>query len=387
MKPEDEPTRSIMDQLLSELFGGNLVILLLALFIILCLFLAIRIVPQSEQHVVERFGRLKSVLGPGINFIVPFLDRVAHKVSILERQLPNASQDAITADNVLVQIDTSVFYRILEPEKTVYRIRDVDGAIATTVAGIVRAEIGKMELDEVQSNRSMLIPTIKASVEDAVDDWGIEVTRAEILDVNLDQATRDAMLQQLNAERERRAAVTRAEGQKRAVELQADGELYAARQAAEARRVEADAEAYATGVVAEAIAKGGLEAVQYNIALEQVKAIGSGGSGAGVADDDRAGGCGRCLRQGVPDAERARLMWSEWWVWGVAAIVLAVGEVLSAVLRAAGFRHRGGRGGADPAGRRAAGGLAGRVAAGAVPGLRGGVADRVAGAEEMAGGL
>jgi regulator of protease activity HflC (stomatin/prohibitin superfamily) len=114
-------------------------------------------VPQSEQHVVERFGRLKSVLGPGINFIVPFLDRVAHKVSILERQLPNASQDAITADNVLVQIDTSVFYRILEPEKTVYRIRDVDGAIATTVAGIVRAEIGKMELDEVQSNRSMLI--------------------------------------------------------------------------------------------------------------------------------------------------------------------------------------------------------------------------------------
>jgi regulator of protease activity HflC (stomatin/prohibitin superfamily) len=195
--------------------------------------------------------------------------------------LPNASQDAITADNVLVQIDTSVFYRILEPEKTVYRIRDVDGAIATTVAGIVRAEIGKMELDEVQSNRSMLIQTIKTSVEDAVDNWGIEVTRAEILDVNLDQATRDAMLQQLNAERERRAAVTRAEGQKRAVELQADGELYAARQEAEARRVAADAEAYATGVVAEAIARGGLEAVQYNIALEQVKAIAQVAQGQG----------------------------------------------------------------------------------------------------------
>ena len=100
-------------------------------------------------------------------------------MSILERQLPNASQDAITADNVLVQIDTSVFYRILQPERTVYRIRDVDAAIATTVAGIVRAEIGKMELDEVQSNRSTLITTIKASVEDAVDNWGIEVTRAE----------------------------------------------------------------------------------------------------------------------------------------------------------------------------------------------------------------
>ncbi|MCU4651490.1 SPFH/Band 7/PHB domain protein [Roseibacterium sp. SDUM158016] len=278
---QDQQTGFDMDQLLSELIGGNLVILLLALFIILCIFLAIRIVPQSEQHVVERFGRLKSVLGPGINFIVPFLDRVAHKVSILERQLPTASQDAITADNVLVQVETSVFYRILEPEKTVYRIRDVDAAIATTVAGIVRAEIGKMELDEVQSNRATLIATIKTSVEDAVDNWGIEVTRAEILDVNLDQATRDAMLQQLNAERERRAAVTRAEGQKRAVELNADAELYAARQGAEARRVEADAEAYATGVVAEAIAKGGLEAVQYNIALEQVKAIAQVAQGQG----------------------------------------------------------------------------------------------------------
>lgn len=263
------------------LLGGNIVLILLAVFLILCVFLGVRIVPQSEQYVVERFGRLKSVLGPGINFIVPFLDRVAHRISILERQLPTASQDAITSDNVLVQVDTSVFYRITEPEKTVYRIRDIDGAIATTVAGIVRAEIGKMELDEVQSNRSALITTIKSSVEDAVDNWGIEVTRAELLDVNLDQATRDAMLQQLNAERERRAAVTRAEGQKRAVELQADGELYAARQQAEARRVEAEAEAYATGVVAEAIAKGGLEAVQYNVALKQVEALGALGQGQG----------------------------------------------------------------------------------------------------------
>ena len=139
-----------------------------------------------------------------------------------------------------------------------------------------------MELDEVQSNRNQLIGQIKAMVETAVNDWGIEVTRAEILDVALDQATRDAMLQQLNAERERRAQVTRAEGQKRDVELQADAELYAARQAAEARRVEADAEAYATNVVAEAIAKGGLEAVQYNIALKQVEGISQIAAGQGT---------------------------------------------------------------------------------------------------------
>lgn len=268
------------DQIIG-LLTQNIVYLAAAIFIVVVIFKGIRIVPQSEKYVVERFGRLHAVLGPGINFIVPFLDVVRHKISILERQLPTASQDAITKDNVLVQVDTSVFYRITEPEKTVYRIRDVDGAISTTVAGIVRAEIGKMDLDEVQSNRAQLISTIKASVEDAVDDWGIEVTRAEILDVNLDQATRDAMLQQLNAERERRAQVTKAEGAKRAVELNADAELYAAEQTAKARRIQAEAEAYATEVVARAIAAHGLEAAQYQVALKQVEALNALGNGAG----------------------------------------------------------------------------------------------------------
>lgn len=270
-----------MEQLISILGGGGIATLVFAIFVIITVYKAVRIVSQSEKHVVERFGRLRTVLGPGINFIVPFLDRVAHQISILERQLPNASQDAITADNVLVQVETSVFYRITEPEKTVYRIRDVDAAIATTVAGIVRAEIGKMELDEVQSNRATLITTIKESVEDAVENWGIEVTRAEILDVNLDQATRDAMLQQLNAERERRAQVTRAEGEKRAVELNADAELYAAEQSAKARRVQADAEGYATGVVAQAIQDNGLEAAQYQVALKQVEALNALGGSQG----------------------------------------------------------------------------------------------------------
>jgi regulator of protease activity HflC (stomatin/prohibitin superfamily) len=268
-------------QVLDELIGGNGVILAFAVFVIISVMLGVRIVPQSEKHVVERFGRLRAVLGPGINFIVPFLDRVAHKVSILERQLPTAHQDAITTDNVLVKVETSVFYRITEPEKTVYRIRDVDGAIATTVAGIVRSEIGKMELDQVQSNRTDLTQHIRENVRAMVDDWGIEVTRAEILDVNLDDATRAAMLQQLNAERARRAQVTEAEGSKRAVELNADAELYAAEQKAKARRVSADAEAYATGVVAKAIQENGIEAAQYQVALKQVEALTAVGQGAG----------------------------------------------------------------------------------------------------------
>jgi len=270
-----------IEDVLIDILGGNAVLLLLALLLVFVVFRGVRIVPQSEKFVVERFGRLRTVLGPGINLIVPFLDRVRHEVSVLERQLPNSNQDAITSDNVLVQVETSVFYRILEPEKTVYRIRDVDGAIATTVAGIVRAEIGMMELDEVQSNRQQLIERIKGQVAEAVDDWGIEVTRAEILDVNLDQATREAMLQQLNAERARRAQVTEAEGAKRSVELSADAELYAAEQNAKARRIAADAEAYATQVVATAINENGLEAAQYQVALKQVEALAAVGQGEG----------------------------------------------------------------------------------------------------------
>ena len=266
---------------MQDFLGGNAVFLAIAAFIIICIFLGVRIVPQSEKHVVERFGRLRAVLGPGINFVVPFLDRIAHKVSVLERQLPTAHQDAITTDNVLVKVETSVFYRITEPEKTVYRIRDVDAAIATTVAGIVRSEIGKMELDHLQSNRAEVAQNIREQVRLLVDDWGIEVTRAEILDVNLDEATRTAMLQQLNAERARRAQVTEAEGKKRAVELNADAELYAAEQEAKARRILADAEAYATGVIAEAIKANGIEAAQYQVALKQVEALTAVGQGSG----------------------------------------------------------------------------------------------------------
>lgn len=266
---------------MEDFIGANIVYIAIAALLVVTVFLAVRVVPQSEKYVVERFGRLQSVLGPGLNLIVPFFDTVAHKISVLERQLPSSRQDAITADNVLVAVETSVFYRITEPEKTVYRIRDVDGAIAATVAGIVRAEIGTMELDEVQSNRGRVIERIKESLANVVDDWGIEVTRAEILDVNLDEATRSAMLQQLNAERARRAQVTEAEGKKRAVELSADAELYAAKQVAEARRIQADAEAYATGVVAEAIKANGIEAAQYQVALKQVEALAQIAKGEG----------------------------------------------------------------------------------------------------------
>ena len=132
-----------------------------------------------------------------------------------------------------------------------------------------------------KSNRSQLIERIRDSLSNIVDDWGIEVTRAEILDVNLDEATRAAMLQQLNAERARRAQVTEAEGRRRAVELAADGDLYAAEQRAKAKRVLADAEAYATNAIAVAIRDGGIEAAQYQVAMRQVDVLTDVGKGQG----------------------------------------------------------------------------------------------------------
>ncbi|MFC3231028.1 SPFH domain-containing protein [Marinibaculum pumilum] len=257
----------------SGVSGGLILILVLALVILVTIWRGIKIVPQSEKYVIERLGRLHKVLGPGLNLIVPFLDVVRHRVSVLERQLPHMQQDAITRDNVLLQADMVVFYRVLEPERTVYRIRDIDAAVGTTVAGIVRSEIGRLELDEVQSNRSTLNGAIKQHLAEATDDWGIAVTRAEVLDINLDAATREAMLQQLNAERARRAAVTQAEGEKRAMELRADAELYTAQKLAEARRISAEADAYATEVVAQAIHTHGTAAVEFEIRKRQVEAF------------------------------------------------------------------------------------------------------------------
>ena len=143
------------EEFILSLLSENLILILGAVFLFLCIFLGVRIVPQSEKYVVERFGRLHSVLGPGINFIVPFLDVVRHKVSVLERQLPNASQDAITMDNVLVQVETSIFYRVTEPERTVYRIRDVAAAggrlhaVEAGLLGLEEAEAGVVHRREV----------------------------------------------------------------------------------------------------------------------------------------------------------------------------------------------------------------------------------------------
>ena len=264
--------------------GVVLTLVFLGLAVLLA-FKSVAIVPQSDEYVVERFGRYRATLAAGINLLVPFLDRVAHKIQILERQLDAFVISVITRDNVEIELETTVFFRVINASKSVYRIKDVPLALRTTAESIIRSAAGKLELDEVQSSRQKMNEEILQNLREASEVWGLEITRSEITDVRVDEATKEAQRQQLNAERERRATVARAEGERQRVELQADGELYEAQKNAEAIKLTADAEAYAvikkaeadaeqTRVIAEAISQDGQPAIDFEILKRQVEAIG-----------------------------------------------------------------------------------------------------------------
>ena len=258
--------------------------ILILIFIIVTLRLSIRIVPQSQIYVVERFGKYTRSLNPGLSIIIPYIDKVAHKVSILERQLPEFQISVITKDNVEVKLETTVFFRIVDPGRTVYRIKDVNEAVNTTASSIVRSAAGKLELDELQSSRESMNSEIANNLQQAADVWGIDVTRTEIIDVIIDEETQAAQRQQLNAERERRAVIAKSEGDKRSIELAADAKLYEAEKLADAVRIEADADAYAikikaeadaeqTRLLAKAISGNGQPAIDFEVMKRQVDAI------------------------------------------------------------------------------------------------------------------
>jgi regulator of protease activity HflC (stomatin/prohibitin superfamily) len=260
--------------------------LLLLGLALLFVFAGVKIVSQSDVYVVERFGKYTSTLPAGLNFIVPIIYAVAHKISILERQLPEFKISVISRDNVEVLLETTVFYRVVDASRSVYRIQDVDLALHTAATSIVRSAAGKLELDELQSSREQMNQEIATNLQEAAVIWGIEITRTEITDIVVDDQTKDAQRQQLNAERERRATIARAEGDKRSVELAADARLYEAERQAEAQRVTADAEAYAvkvkaeadaeqTRVIASAIADNGQPAINFEVMKRQVDALGA----------------------------------------------------------------------------------------------------------------
>jgi len=253
--------------------------LALAALLLFTLYRSFIIVSQSQSYVIERLGKYNRVAGAGLHVLVPFLETVRRRVDIMERPLDPVSQDAITNDNVVIEVTVAVFFRVTKPERMVYRIKNIEAAVTTTVAGIVRSEIGTTDLDKVQSNRSELNLAIKEQLGGATRDWGIDITRAEVLDVKLNERTRDAMMQQLNAERKRRASVTDAEGAKRTVELSADAGLYEARRRAEGRKVIAEADAYAIEIVSKAISAHGEQAVEFEIRKRQIETMGKVASG------------------------------------------------------------------------------------------------------------
>ena len=263
---------------------GNFVLVILVVLIIYVIYLGIKIVPQSKVFVIERFGKFTRILGSGLSIIVPFVDNVAHRVDILERQLPAFTISVITEDNVEVGLSSTVFFRVIDAAKSVYRIKNIDSAIQNTAISIIRSAAGKLDLDALQSSREAMNQEIASRLTKAAEVWGVEVTRTEILDVLVDEATKTSQRLQLNADRERRAAIATAEGERRSIELKADAELYEAEKQAEAVRVTADAEAYAvkikaeadaeqTRLVAEAINNDGQPAINFEIMKRQVEGI------------------------------------------------------------------------------------------------------------------
>ena len=258
----------------------------IALAILIAFFIksGIQVVPQTREYVVERFGKYTKTLKTGLNFIVPIIDKVSSKVDILETQLEELRISVVTKDNVEVDLISAVFYRVTNAEKSVYRIDNVANAIEQTSKSIIRSEGGKLDLDALQSSRDSMNIQVYEQLKKAAEIWGIEVTRAEILDVQLDEETKEAQRQQLNAERKRRATVAEAEGQKETIELNADANLYKAEKEADAIKVKADAEAYKvklladaeaeqTKVVGDAIKKHGQAAVNFEIMKRQVDGL------------------------------------------------------------------------------------------------------------------
>ena len=268
------------------IFTLNSIISLIILgFVILTIYLGIKIVPQSNVFVIERFGKYSRTLNAGLSIIVPYLDKVAHRVSILERQLREFTISVISKDNVEVKLESTVFYRITDASRSVYRIRDVESAINTAATSIVRSAAGRLELDELQSSRDSMNEEISTNLKEAAEVWGVDITRTEITDIIVDEETKKSQRQQLNAERTRRATIAEAEGEKQSVQLKAEAKLYEAQKEAEALKVTADAEAYSvkvkaqadadqTKLLAEAIAKNGQPAVNFEIMKRQVEAVG-----------------------------------------------------------------------------------------------------------------
>ena len=238
---------------------GLILIIIVLIIIVSVIAFAIRIVPQSKAYVVERIGAYNRTCSVGLHILVPFLDRVANKVSLKEQVVDFAPQPVITKDNVTITIDTVVFYQITDPAKAVYEIQSLKKGIEYLAITTIRDIVGKMDLDETFSSRDGINSQLRTILDDATDRWGCKIDRVEIKDITPPADIRDAMEKQMNAERNKRALILEAEAQKQSAVTIAEGKKQAAILEAEADKEakirRAAGEAQAIKEVAEAKAK------------------------------------------------------------------------------------------------------------------------------------